>query len=197
MRLRDIIAGGIGAIVGGVVTYVLVSRMYEKEIDEIYGAVDEGLEDLTDVLKEYNGMDETEVHVDDIGQPFETIVRRDGELQFRDLETDEVEEVEEESLPAPVDDDATIFVIDKDQVQPGMQVVGNYNHEDGSLEIITMMSPASQRLDEIVQPEELEILINPEALATIKAAGAPEPDADRRMIAVRNTEVNLDMVIIY
>ena len=108
------------------------------------------------------------------------------------LETDEVEEDGEMKVN---DTYGGIYVIPPTEVS-ARQVVCKYNHDDGSAEVVKMMSIKSEAFDDRIENDALYSLLNEEAY-DILMNSEPPTGKDRRMVCVRNNVINLDFVVSY
>jgi hypothetical protein len=247
MDIRNLLFGLVGAVIGAGVTYVVMDRVHEKELDDIYAELDEmreteaekalavyggvfGEDEAEEMLRTHN--EESAPAVDnlryirgdktdeggvggeyipksarllasdsvtmddvvamdedpDIASDIEALDEDDGPVVIIDAELEEVLDAELEEI-----EEAAIHIIRNDEVS-GRQVVGAYNHDDGSYEIVKALSTTSEHFDDILENDALYSLIGEEAFDILMSA---EPTDETRLIAVRNNVINLDFVIRY
>jgi hypothetical protein len=231
MTSRDMLFCGIGAVIGSVATYFVMDYLFEKELDEIYGEMDDAAGKRVDILVENNAEITENIIVaqhtaaemknkadriindlykrkniegaerittdapEELEFSEEVFVNEENFMEHEDLEDEDSEE-EVDEMPVSQNIYDGIFIIPSDQVSDRI-VVGEYNHDNGSVVISTSMSTASDDFDDVIENDALYSIVNEEAYDTLMNADPLEPGQGARILAVRNNVINLDFVITY
>lgn len=212
MNPKYLLSGLLGAVVGAVGMYFVLDRIHEKELMDVYselGDVQEGLEEATRDLDAIVDAEDTDLLIragavlviDEEDEDLPTADDFDDDDRKANLklleeyvgEEDEDEDPDDEPV---VDTLAGIYIINPEDVTD-RQVVCTYNHDDGSAEVAKMLSVESESFDDIIENDILYTLLADEAYDIIMNSDPLPEGADKRLICVRNTIINLDFVISY